>query len=272
MTSTSETVTADATGLYQLHVDNGGGCEGDGQIQVTVHPNPVVNPTPAGVCDGEPATIGDNQGSNFNYSWNNGETGATIQVLNPGTYTQTLTHKTTGCIGSGSFEVTVHSNPSPDLGNDVTVCEGVIVTLQDLSGEAIVSQSWSTGESTESISPTSNGTYTINVETQYGCTGTDEVNVSFILTPKVDLGPDIVLCEGESATIDAGNPTLQVQWNTGASTNSITVDQTSTNIATVSDNGCPASDTVEVTVVALPESQIDKSLGSEPYCFAELTR
>ena len=266
---TSETITVTQSGVYDLHVDNGGGCEGDGSIGIFVHPNPVVTPGSAAVCDGLPATIGDNQGNTYNYSWNNSETTGTISVFTGGTYTQTLTHKTTGCTGLADFDVTIHSNPTPDLGDNVKVCTGIPVTLQDNSGQTVDSHSWSSGESDPQINPTSDGTYTLTVTTAEGCTGNDNVLVEFIPIPTVDLGPDINLCEGESAIVDAGNSTLDISWNSGQITSTISVNQTFTHIVTVSDLGCETKDTVNINVVPLPTSSLNQLLASEPICFEE---
>tara|TARA_B100000674_G_scaffold382381_1_gene325318 strand:+ start:1048 stop:5694 length:4647 start_codon:yes stop_codon:yes gene_type:complete len=266
---TSETVTATQSGIYNLHVDNGGGCEGDGSIEIFVHPNPVVTPGTAAVCDGLPASIGDNQGNDYNYLWNNGETTGTISVFTGGTYTQTLTHTTTGCIGSGDFDVTIHSNPTPDLGDDIKVCTGVPVTLQDNSGQTVASHAWSSGETTPLINPTSDGTYSLTVTTAEGCTGNDDVLVEFIPIPTVDLGPDINMCEGESAIVDAGNANLDISWNSGQTTSTISVNQTYSHIVTVSDLGCETKDTIDINVVPLPTSSLNQSLASEPICFEE---
>ena len=273
LTSTSETVNASVSGLYELHVDNGGGCEGDGSILVTVHPNPVVTPTPAAVCDGAAATIGDDQGSGFNYSWSHSaETGATVNVLTAGTFTQTLENKTTGCIGSGDFDVTIHSNPVPELGPNVTVCEGVPVTLENTGAGTGLTYSWSTGSTDPTINPTTSGTYTLTVTTPESCTGSDNVDVTFIGIPVVEIGPDITLCEGESATVNAGNETLSVSWNSGQNTSSISVNATFEHIVTVSNGTCDAKDTMNVFVVPMPVSEIDQTLGDQLYCFEDMTR
>ena len=267
---TTDVINVDASGTYDIHVDNGLGCEGDGTIDVIVHPNPIVIPGSAAVCDGIPASIGDNQGAGFDYSWNGGEATSTISVLTSGTYTLTLTDKATGCVDSDDFDVTIHSNPTPDLGADVKVCTGIPVQLADQSGQSIASQSWNTGETTVEVNPTTDGTYTVTVTTAQGCTGTSSAYVEFIPIPTVSLGPDINMCEGETAVIDAGNDGLSISWNSGETTPMITVNSTFTHIVTVSDNGCSAYDTVEVNVVNLPVSEIDQNIANQLYCFPEM--
>src|SRR5688572_15047386 len=66
----------------------------------------------------------------------------------------------------------------------------------------------------------------------------------------VELGPNIELCEGESATLDAGNPGADYDWSTGATSQTITVDEEDEYIVTVSDGvNCPNQDTVELTIL-----------------------
>ena len=268
---TTDVINVTVSGTYDVHVDNGLGCEGDGTIDVIVHPDPIVVPGSAAVCDGIPASIGDNQGGGFDYSWSSGEITADISVLTGGTYTLTITDKATGCVDSDDFDVTIHSNPTPDLGPNILVCTGIPVQLSDISGQDIASQSWNSGETSATINPTTDGTYTVTVTTPHGCVGTSSADVEFIPIPTVNLGPDINMCDGETAVVDAGNDGLSISWNSGETTPTITVNSTFTHIVTVSDNGCSAYDTIDVNVVALPVSEIDHSLANQSYCFPEMS-
>ncbi len=69
-------------------------------------------------------------------------------------------------------------------------------------------------------------------------------------------GPDTTLCEGECVTLTAEKGDIYI-WSTGDSTQSIYVcpDSTTDYYVTVfNDVGCPATDTVTVTIVPLPEA------------------
>ena len=270
---TSENLTASVTGKYELHVDNGGGCEGDSFINVTVHLDPILVSSVAGICDGEAALIGgDNDlGGTYTYAWNTGETSATISVLTKGIYTQTVTSDR-GCVSSETVDVDVYANPVPDLGVDIEVCTGIPVTFQDVSGTPNLTFVWSNGSTDPTISPIIGGTYSVIATTPESCTGTDDVELTFIPIPQVDLGIDTVICQGETYTIDAGNPGLGHLWSGGETSQTITVAQTGTYSATVSESGCSSTDAVDVFVVELPTNAIDQSIASQPYCFNELER
>lgn len=76
----------------------------------------------------------------------------------------------------------------------------------------------------------------------------DTVTVEVLAAPVVDLGPDITICEGQTATLDAGiNPAAYV-WSTGAPTQTITVGVEDTYWVDVTVGSCIGSDTVEVFV------------------------
>ena len=269
---TSETFLATATGTYDLHVDNGGGCKGDGTIDVILHLDPVLAPDTAGICDGEAALIGgmNNLGGTYTYLWNTGETSATISVLTAGIYTQEVTSNQK-CVSEETVDVDVYSNPTPSI-QGTTVCQGVPVTLTDLNDKGETTDFiWSTGATTATISPTTTGSFTLDVIDIHGCEGTSTTAVTFIAYPTVDLGKDMVICEGDDkVTFDAGNIGNTITWNSGQTTSTISTDQAGEYIVTVSDGGCPAYDTVVLSVVDLPVSELNQLLGVAPYCFNEL--
>ncbi len=66
----------------------------------------------------------------------------------------------------------------------------------------------------------------------------------------VDLGPDQERCDGETATFNAGNPGAIYHWNTGQTSQAITVGNSGEYIVHVA-NGilCPNNDTVELDIL-----------------------
>src|SRR5690606_25645479 len=79
---------------------------------------------------------------------------------------------------------------------------------------------------------------------------TDAVNVTVLPLPVVDLGPDIALCPGESAVLDATVAGGSYQWNTGAATPTISVSNAGTYSVQVTVDGCTSSDAVGVSVLS----------------------
>ncbi len=64
----------------------------------------------------------------------------------------------------------------------------------------------------------------------------------------VDLGLDIVDCQGVSITLDAGSNNGQYLWSDGSTSQTLTVTTSGDYAVTVTENGCSISDTINVTI------------------------
>jgi gliding motility-associated-like protein len=75
-------------------------------------------------------------------------------------------------------------------------------------------------------------------------------DLQYVTKPVVDLGNDVAICQGSSVTLDAGigNAAYGIRWNTGATTQTISVTTAGKYWATVSNGICTTADTVNVTV------------------------
>ncbi|MFN7831456.1 MAG: beta strand repeat-containing protein, partial [Bacteroidota bacterium] len=165
------------------------------------------------------------------------------------------------------FDITATeiSGTTPD---DAITCTGDPVTLGITNGSVIT---WSTGETTPTISvaPSSTTTYSVTISLSGICTKVSSVtiNVNSLPTPSVSATEtsgitdnDGVTCPGSSATLTAAGGTSYV-WNNGASTTSITVAPTSTTTYTVTatdGNNCSNSATGTVTVLDPPALSVTK--------------
>ncbi|HHG83985.1 MAG TPA: PKD domain-containing protein, partial [Bacteroidetes bacterium] len=65
--------------------------------------------------------------------------------------------------------------PSTDLGTDVILCEAVGLPTFDAGAAPGNSYLWSTGATTQTISPQAEGSYSVTVSNSYGCTAIDTV-------------------------------------------------------------------------------------------------
>jgi hypothetical protein len=169
----------------------------------------------------------------------------TPSVNASGMYVLTVTD-TLGCSASDTVAVT-GSTLEIDLGGDITICVGGSATLD--AGVSGMTYNWSTGATTQMITVSAAGTYSVTV-TDGTCTDTDEINVSTVTTLDVDLGADIVtgICTG-SVTLDAGLTGSAYLWSTGETTQMINVMASGTYYVTVTGSGgCMDSDTINVTI------------------------
>ncbi len=157
-----------------------------------------------------------------------------------------------GC-ASQRTAVTVDVNPSPIVAlNDTAACGSLVLD----AGNAGATYQWSNGVGTQTSTINSSGTYAVTV-TNAGCTTIDSAAVAIFVPPVVNLGPDILLCDGATGTIDAGNAGLSFAWTTGASTQTISVTLAGLYAAQVTDSaGCQDDDTVAVATGLSPLGSI----------------
>jgi hypothetical protein len=83
--------------------------------------------------------------------------------------------------------------------------------------------------------------------------------------PFVNLGSDTTQCGG-TVTLDAGNSGSSYLWSTGATTQTIIVSVSGNYIATVTNASGNSSDTVAVTIDALPTASTISANGNTTFC------
>jgi gliding motility-associated-like protein len=93
------------------------------------------------------------------------------------------------------------------------------------------------------------GTYNVRLLVNEGLTDQLSLCKSIVIVPvpTVDLGADRNICTGQSTILDAGAGFTTYLWSTGATKRTITVSTTGTYSVTVTQSGCSASDSVNVS-------------------------
>ena len=109
----------------------------------------------------------------------------TNEITNASTYTNTtafnetiwyqITDTNTGCTNEGSFDLTVHPLPEIVMDDTYFFCIGESLQIDAPSG--FVSYQWSTGDTTQDITVTSPGQYTVTVTDANGCDNSKTVTV-----------------------------------------------------------------------------------------------
>ena len=95
-------------------------------------------------------------------------------------------------------------------------------------------------------------------------------NIVVVDAPVVHLGADRTICVGGSVTLDPGTGYTSYLWSTGETTRTITVDSTGIYILRVTNEfGCPALDTVVITVVHAVRTNIDTGICFNQRYFAQ---
>ena len=240
--ATTPTISVNSAGIYQVSVTNSCGTTTDA-IVVQIKNSPVVNLGPdATICLNSALQL--NAGTtDATYLWSTGATTAAISVVTPGTYTATATNT----CGSNTDSITITNLPqiTVNLGADVGLCAGQNIVLN--AGNPESTYLWNTGATTQNITVTTPGNYTVGVTNSCG-TVSDQISIydgSFT----VNAGADQSICIGSASVLNAtGGNTYS--WNSGSNTATITVSPTANTTYTVTATniyGCTATD--QVTVV-----------------------
>jgi len=201
------------------------------------------------ICKGESITLTASGGTS--YSWSTGENTKSITVKPLSTKTYKVTAFNGGISDNDDVIVTV-INVKANAGSDKTINKGENVVLTASGGGTY---KWSTGETSQSImvSPNSNKTYTVTVS-KNGCEDNDSVKVSVNSSDQPNVianaGEDVDICKGESTILTASGGT-SYEWSTGETTQSITVNPSSTKTYSVTAFNESSSDVDKVIVNVL---------------------
>ena len=252
-TTSSISVSPGSTTTYSVTYTLAG-CSGTNNGIVTVKPLPIVTVNSPTICVGQTASLTANGATT--YTWNTGSTTNPLTV-SPTTNTNfTVTGITNGCTNTAVSNVSVTSLPTVTV-NSPIICSGQPATLI-ASGAS--SYSWNTGEATNTIivSPTSTTSFTV-LGISVGCTNTVVASVSVTPLPTVTVNSPMI-CSGQTATLTA-NGAATYFWNTGSTTNPLTVSPTSNTNFTVTGttNGCTNTAVAIISVTPLPSVSVNSS-------------
>jgi hypothetical protein len=162
--------------------------------------------SPIQLCNGETTTL-TADGSNGNYIWSNGQTGATITVSALGTYSVQAIGSCGNSDPSNEIVVMVNGSPAPPLISNngaASLCNAETTTLSASSSGGTIT--WSNGATGKTITISTAGNYTAT-ETN-GCGASGASNTITITSGNVPTVPDITpggfpfLCDGIAVTLN----------------------------------------------------------------------
>ncbi|MFM7644127.1 MAG: LamG-like jellyroll fold domain-containing protein [Sphingomonadales bacterium] len=136
-------------------------------------------------------------------------------------------------------------------GPDLYACNGGAVTL---NGTGAQTYSWTPNVTNgSSFTPSINQTYTLTGFDANGCSAWDQTNV-LLEQFSIDAGPDLTICEGDSAVLTATGAS-NIVWNNNDVSNGIPFFPLNSGYVTAfgtSPNGCLANDSVLLTINPAP--------------------
>ncbi len=253
-----------SSGTYTITVSDKNGCSATGSVTITQPSGSLAinaSVTSHELCNG--GNIGSAQSapsggsSPYTFLWSSGETASSISGKTAATFTVTV-HDNGGCSASGTVTVT---QPSAVLANtSVTAnvsCNGNsngTAQSSPSNGLSPYAFTWSSGETTSSISGKSVGTYTLSIHDNNGCSSTGSVTITqpAVLTANASVTAN-VSCNGSSTgtaqvVAAGGTSPYTYSWSSGNSTTTITGKSAGTYSITVTDiHGCNITTSITIT-------------------------
>jgi len=186
-TSATENITGIVAGTYTVVVFSAGGCSDTTTATVTQPGSPLtVSPTSNGpVCAGNTITFWSATSGGtplYNYSWTGpgGFTSLTdtnrisgLAAADTGVYTVTIVDDY-GCSVSGMVDISLAPVPIDSL-SDTVLCIGTSITLN--AGNTGDTFLWSTAATTQTISVSDTGYYSVAITNSFGCVSNDTIHV-----------------------------------------------------------------------------------------------
>ncbi|MEI7802802.1 MAG: gliding motility-associated C-terminal domain-containing protein, partial [Bacteroidota bacterium] len=150
-------------------------------------------------------------------------------------------------LSSNTYNCASLTTVGVNLGPNLTICNGQPTALD--AGNVGSAFLWSTGATTQTISVNTSGTFWVNVSNG-NCQASDTIVISIQNAFAVNLGNDTLICNGQAVTLDAGNPGQTYLWNTGAVSQTLTVNSSGTFWVAVGNGNCTVSDTIAITIAS----------------------
>lgn len=246
--STDATFAVTQAGVYTLAITENG-CTTQDSVSIFYNAPLDLNiGADTTICENDPLTLSANV-AGATFAWSDGSAQANLTINAAGTFWLDATLN--GCTERDSILVTLQALPRFELGNDFFLCEGETTTLDGMTTVGNATYIWNDGTTLPTLAVNTSGTYNLTA-TLNGCSFSDEVTATFQALPVVDLGADQTLCAGETATLDAGNPGANYQWQDGSANAQFTVRSAGTYNVIVDLNGCTQSDEVVFNFNPLP--------------------
>jgi hypothetical protein len=272
--ATTQSITVSEPGSFQVTVSNAMGCSAtSAATSVAVNappPTPTVTANgPTSFCEGSYVILSAPAG--YTYSWSNGTTNQSLAVFASGSYSVTVTDANGCSATSAATDVIVNAKPATPVitaSGPTTFCEGGAVTL---TAPAAFSHLWSNGATTQSITVSASGSYSVTVASASGCSATSAATDVIVnpppATPVITAGGPTTFCEGGSVTLTAPAG-YSYLWSNGATTQSIGVSASGAYSVTVANaNGCSATSApATVTVTAPPAAPVITASGPTTFC------
>ncbi len=227
---TSDSIMNKAGGSYTVTVTDSKGCTvtANALIPQPLAPLTVsvsITDAVCGLNNGSAQAAATGGNGNNTFQWSNGQSGATIDSLLPGSYTVTVTDAHSCSVVSTKTVNNLPGDLSVTVNTSTSTCgqaNGTAFASAVTGGTTtIVSHQWSNNASGSSITGLVAGTYSVTVTNSLGCTATatgivtDSSDLSVVISSKTQPSTAGALDGSLTATTSGGSPTITLEWSNG---------------------------------------------------------
>jgi gliding motility-associated-like protein len=242
--SQAHSLLVSAPGLYSVTVSNACGTDMDSIVIGDGGDIPLVElGIDTSLCAGSSFNIVPTAFGVSNWLWQDGSMGSSVQVNGPGEI-HVVVSNICGVAYDTMYINLLPAIPVLDLGPDVVMCPGEMVTLSiSIPSVDIL---WQDGSSNPDYVVTDS---TLLIATIFNSCGVaqDSVEISLLdEVPPVDLGPDQTICPGVMFTIDPQIDNVDYLWQDGSTADQFTVLQGGEVILILSNVCGSSTDTLKI--------------------------
>ena len=243
--SSSTCISPTTSGTYTVTATNSNGCTGTASRTFTSLSRPSSSITgPVSICNGGSVQLCAPAG-NSNYLWSDNSTNSCLTASSNGTYSVTVTGSN-GCTSSSSHSLIIDPAFSMAVTGPTTACYGSNPQLCATSGS--FTYQWSNGATTNCISPSTSGIYSVIATNPAGCTNNASLGLTVYSQLSATVSGQSSACIGSVIQLCATSGSTSYAWSTGATTSCINVNNSGVYSVTIADgNGCTTSASKTVT-------------------------
>lgn len=257
----TQSIAVKKSGEYYVEVRDSNSCLASDTIMVTFNPLPEFDLGDDKIlCKGDSIKLSVDL-DNTNFVWNNNSTQNNIIVKKSGTY-KLIAKNEFNCLFRDSIKLSFADLPIITLGADTSICSGDSIVLSPGNGFQIYQ--WHDKSNNSAYIAKKFGSYSVDVWDDNRCHASAQISINMKENPPFCLGNDTTLCVGDSLQLIIPIEAEVYIWNTGQTTNTITVFSTGLFKAqTIQKNDCSRSDSLYVTFISPPESPFSDNI---EYC------
>lgn len=205
--------------------------------------------TNSSICNPDETSFLDASTTNATYTWQDGSTNSTYSANGPGVYWVDVSLLNGACTRRDSFVLVLNNSLNLDLGPDFSVCDENSFTL-DATTPGATAYEWGDGSTNPTLDIFTTGTYSVIAFDGDGCAAEENITVTFSTTPVFNLGPDTLLCDLYTVSLDPQIPGAVYTWQDGSNTDIYTVTDPGIYWVEANLNGCIGNDSIEVSYLA----------------------